>query len=165
MKSRFYIPFSILCLFSCAQQADKETVVADSSVPVQESPVLLPDSLIQVPSDTAGQEEAIQVLKGIFEAYTAHEEGIDSEDNKNAVTQHLRRLGTVRRREDLMLLINMWHYYDPTDYSCRQMILDVLLRDKAAAIAALEYRMQHKKRWETGTTEFHYLLEALKAGQ
>ncbi|HTN17009.1 MAG TPA: hypothetical protein VL092_04955, partial [Chitinophagaceae bacterium] len=64
MKSRFYIPFSILCLFSCAQQADKETVVADSSVPVQESTVLLPDSLMQVPSDTAGQEEAIQVLKG-----------------------------------------------------------------------------------------------------
>lgn len=162
MERKSCLLICILLLASCEPKEGREAGRADTLVRIKASGAI-PPGLPEGAVDTPDPQESIKTLRSIFEAYTAHEEGIDSEDNKNAVTQNLLSLDTVRKPEDLQLLINMWHYYDPTDYSCRQMILDILLRDKAAAIAAVEYRMKHKKSWETGATEFGYLLDALQS--
>ena len=121
------------------------------------------EQIKQLQIDTPDQAKAIKTLRDIFEEYKLNEEGIDSEDNKNAVTKSLESLNGLTNSNDLELLINIWHYYDPTDYSCRRFVLKVLLQDKAKSIAAVKDRMKHKKSWETGETEFKYLLEELEA--
>ena len=59
----------------------------------------------------------------------------------------------------------MCNYYDPTDYSCRQLILNVLIKDRMRSIAAFKDRMLIRKSWETGETEFKYLLKQLESKQ
>ena len=117
----------------------------------------------QLQTDILAQAKAIKILRDIFEEYKQNEEGIDSEDNKNAMTRSLESLIGLTDPNDFELLINIWNYYDPTDYSCRQLVLSVLLQDKTKSIEAVKDRMKHKKTWETGETEFKYLLEELEA--
>jgi len=117
----------------------------------------------QFNADTLKQAKAIKTLRDIFEDYKQNEEGIDSDDNKNAVTKSLQTLKGLTDPKDYELLINIWEYYDPTDYSCKQLVLNVLLQDRAKSIAAVKDRIKHKKSWETGETEFKYLLRDLNA--
>ena len=119
--------------------------------------------IIQLQTDTLDQIKAIKILRDIFQEYNHNEEGIDSEDNKNAVTKSIKSLNGLTNPSDLELLINIWQYYDPTDYSCRQLILNFLLQNKTKSIAAVKDRMKNKKSWETGETEFRYLLKELEA--
>ncbi len=121
------------------------------------------EQISQIQIDTLAQAKAIKTLRNIFEEYKSNEEGIDSEDNKNAVTKSLQSLKGVTNPDDLELLINIWHYYDPTDYSCRPLVLDILQQDKMKSIAAVKKRMKNKMSWETDETEFKYLLEKLQA--
>lgn len=120
------------------------------------------DRVTKAPIEALAPTEAIRILRHIFEEYKHNEEGIDDEDNKRAVTRSLQSLKTLKNPEDLELLIDVWHYYDPTDYSCRQLVVDVLRQNRTQSIQAVRKRMKHKKSWETGDSEFKYLLEDLQ---
>lgn len=119
-------------------------------------------SVKQLRVNTLDQVIAIKRIRDIFEDYKKNEDGIDSDDNKNTVTKCLQHLQAVKDARDLELLINLWLYYDPTDYSCRELVLNVLQKDTAAGIAAVKHRIKNKMSWEGDETEFPYLLKALE---
>lgn len=107
--------------------------------------------------------EALKTIKKIFDEFVTYEDGLDGEDNKNAMTQSLKSLNEVTEPKDLELLINVWNYYDPTDYSCRNLVLNVLLQNKATSIIALKEIIKNMKSWEKiEETDFKYLLEQLE---
>lgn len=120
------------------------------------------EKIKQIQTDTLIQKKALKILRDVFEDYKNNEEGIDSEDNINAVTKSLQSLKALTNAKDLELLINFWQYYDPTDYSCRQLVENVLLQNKPKSTVAVQDRIKNKKDWETGETEFKYLLKKLQ---
>ena len=121
------------------------------------------NKIIQVQNDTVDQEKVVKFIRQIFEEYKHNEEGIDSEENKTAMTNNLKSMKLIPNKKDFELLLNIWQYYDPTDYSCRPLVLNVLLQDKTKSIAAVKDRMKNKLSWETDNTEFKYLLKELEA--
>ena len=115
--------------------------------------------------DTLTYNQAINNIRDIFEDYKTNEESIESEDNKLTMTKSLNSLQSVTDKNDLELLINIWNYYDPTDYSCRGEIYKILLHNKTISIKAVKDRMKHKMSWESADlsgTEFKNLLEQLE---
>ncbi len=115
--------------------------------------------------DTLNYKQAIKNIRDIFEDYKTNEESIESEDNKQTMTKSLKSLQNVTDKNDLQLLINIWNYYDPTDYSCRGEIYKILLHNKTISINAVKDRMNHKMSWESSDlsgTEFKNLLEQLE---
>lgn len=116
-------------------------------------------------NDTLTYQQAIAHIKSIFEDYKTNEEGIESEENKTVMTKSLNSLQNVTNKKDLQLLINVWNYYDPTDYSCRDKIYKILLQNKETSINALKDRMKNKMSWENADlsgTEFKNLLTQLE---
>lgn len=75
----------------------------------------LPDENPKIQDNT----KPLKTIRKIFDEFVTYEDGIDGEDNKNAMTQSLNSLNNVSESKDLELLINVWQYYDPTDYSCK----------------------------------------------
>ena len=115
--------------------------------------------------DTLTYKQAIKNIRDIFEDYKKNEESTDSNDHKTTMTKSLNSLQSVIDKKDLALLINIWNYYDPTDYSCRKEIYKILLQNKSISIEAVKDRMKHKMSWESADlsgTEFKYLLEDLE---
>ena len=115
--------------------------------------------------DTLNYKQAIKNIRDIFEDYKTNEESIESEENKTTMTKSLNSLQSVTDKNDLELLINIWNYYDPTDYSCRGEIYKILLNNKRISINAVKDRMKHKMSWESADlsgTEFKTLLEQLE---
>lgn len=115
--------------------------------------------------DTLTYKHAIKNIRDIFEDYKTNEESIESDDNMQTMTKSLKSLHSVTDKNDLELLINIWNYYDPTDYSCRGEIYNILLHNKTISINAVKVRMKHKMSWESADlsgTEFKNLLEQLE---
>jgi hypothetical protein len=126
--------------------------------------ILLSKKIIEQ-KDTLTYKQAMKNIRGIFENYKTNEESIESEDNKYIMTTSLNSLQSVTDKNDLELLINIWNYYDPTDYSCRKEIYKILLQNKTISINAVKDRMKHKMNWENedlSGTEFKNLLEQLE---
>lgn len=92
---------------------------------------------------------SIQNIKQIFDNYIKYEESTDSPYNKNLMTSCLKSLTKVSNPDDFELLINVWMYYDPTDFPGRELVLDVLNKNKPECIEAVKKRMKQKKKWET----------------
>jgi CarboxypepD_reg-like domain len=115
--------------------------------------------------DTLTYKQAMKNIRDIFEDYKTNEEAIESEENKTTMTKSLNSLQSVTDKNDLELLINIWNYYDPTDYSCRGEIYKILLKNKTISINAVTDRMKHRMSWESADlsgTEFKNLLEQLE---
>jgi hypothetical protein len=115
--------------------------------------------------DTLTYKQAIKNIRDIFEDYKTNEESIESDENKTTMTKSLNSLQSVTDKNDLELLINIWNYYDPTDYSCRGEIYKILLKNKTISINAVTDRMKHRMSWESAdlsATEFKNLLEQLE---
>ena len=126
---------------------------------------LLLTQIITQQKDTLTYKQAIKTIKDIFENYKTNEESIESEENKTTMTKSLNSLQNVTDKNDLELLINIWNYYDPTDYSCRGEIYKILLQNKTISINAVKVRIKHKMSWEStdlSGTEFKNLLEQLE---
>ena len=127
--------------------------------------ILLVRKIIQ-PKDTLTYKQAIENIRTIFEDYKTNEEAIESEKNKNTMTKCLNSLKSVTDKNDLELLINIWNYYDPSDYSCRSEIYQILLQNKTISIKSVKDRMKNKMKWESAElsgTEFKNLLEQLES--
>lgn len=59
----------------------------------------------------------VDTIKRIFYDYVENTESTDSPDEKQFMTRGLNTLQTVTDTTALELLINVWMYYDPTDFS------------------------------------------------
>ena len=104
------------------------------------------------------QKQALDTIRKIFEDYVKFQESVDSDENKKSMTNCIESLSNLKKYKDLELLINIWEYYDPTDYSCRELILKVLKQDKATSIKALKMRIKNNHKWSNEIpVDFDYL--------
>jgi hypothetical protein len=87
----------------------------------------------------------IQTVERIFNQYVAFSEGTDSKENKDAMTDALMALQKSSDQRDLPLLIDVWMYYDPTDFPVRNFVEPVFNKDKSAALHAIDERLKHKR--------------------
>jgi hypothetical protein len=91
---------------------------------------------------------AIKNIRHIFEDYIQNQESTASNDDKDLMTQSLKTLEIVKDKSDLELLINVWMYYDPTDYVGTSEIYRILGNSKPESIEAIKRRIHNKKDWE-----------------
>ncbi len=91
----------------------------------------------------------IKNIQTVFEDYIEYQESTDSQEDKDLMSQSLKSLTTVTNKEDLDLLINVWMYYDPTDYPDIPEIYRILEFSKPQSIEAVKNRIANKKEWET----------------
>jgi len=105
----------------------------------------------------------IKNIRYVFDDYTKSEESTDSQDDKDLLTKSLKSLTVVTIPEDLELLINVWMYYDPTDFPSRGLVYEVLKENKTVSIEAVIKRINNKKEWESDdTAPYSDLVELLK---
>ena len=108
----------------------------------------------------------IKNIRYVFEDYIQYQESTDSQDDKALMTKSLKSLTTVTDKDDLDLLINVWMYYDPTDYSDIPEIYRILKASRPHSIEAVKNRIDNKKEWETDDTapysDLKYLLKRLE---
>jgi hypothetical protein len=73
----------------------------------------------------------------------------------------LKSLNKVTDHEELEVLINVWMYYDPTDFPSRNLVLNILEKNRAESIKAIKTRINNKKEWETNDKAPYSELNAL----
>ena len=82
------------------------------------------------------------------------------------MSESLKSLTNIETQEDLELLINVWMYYDPTDFSCRDLVYEVLKKNVRLSIEAVNNRIKNKKDNENidsaPFSDLEYLLKTLK---
>lgn len=112
------------------------------------------------------QVSCLLKIKRIFEEFTKNNESVDSEENKDLIKKCLKKIITVNNPNDFELLINVWMYYDPTDFSCRDDIYKILKQNLFEGTKAVERRIKNKKEWENKNSapysELQDLLTKLK---
>lgn len=91
---------------------------------------------------------SIQTVKSIFSEYIKYPESTDSPETKAKMENALKQLRLTAQASDLHVLIDVWMYYDPTDFPTRELVESILFRRKVESIKAIKYRMQNKKSWE-----------------
>jgi hypothetical protein len=157
-------------LYRLAKLLDKKqqnTAFKDAEQILGKEPVFKRAYLDKEPTYFYNQERIknIQNIKKIFENYIKQEESTDSPDNKNLMISSLKSLTNVSNPDDLELLINVWMYYDPTDFPSRELVCDVLKKNKRESIKAIKTRIKQKKKWETDEvapySDLHGLLNDL----
>ena len=108
----------------------------------------------------------LQSVKYVFEDYIKYQESTDSQDNKNLMKNNLESLNLVKGPSDLELLINVWLYYDPTDFPTRKLVFSILKESKPESVIAIKKRQKNKKEWEREDSapysELDYLLTQLE---
>lgn len=110
----------------------------------------------------------VDTIKRIFYEYVKNTEATDSPTDKEFMTRGLTMLQTVSDTAALELLINVWMYYDPTDFQTRDLVNRILKQNKAESIKAIKKRKEHKRTGESEETapysELNYLISELEKG-
>jgi hypothetical protein len=90
----------------------------------------------------------IEVVASIFKDYISYNESVDSGENKEAIKNALEAIQKEGKLTRPTLLLNVWMYYDPTDFLIRPLIESILFKHKKVVLIAIENRIKHKKKWE-----------------
>lgn len=110
-------------------------------------------------------DKPLEAIKNVFDNYVKHQESTDSQNNKDLMTNSLKSLDKVTEPDELEILINIWMYYDPTDFPSRDLVFNVLQKNRPESIQAIKTRINHKKEWEIDNSasysELNYLLKQL----
>ena len=94
----------------------------------------------------------IQNIKNIFDDYVKYQESTDSQEDKNLMTKSLESLNKLTDPNELDILINVWMYYDPTDFPSRNLVYKILENSRPESVKAVKTRISNKKDWETDDT-------------
>ena len=110
--------------------------------------------LLTISVSTFGQKAEtfatpIQTVDRIFKIYIKASESPDSKENKDAMAKAFQSLQLSLDDKDLPLIINVWMYYNPTDFPARELIYPILNKHKSAALNAIDKRLKKKRKWET----------------
>ena len=90
-------------------------------------------------------------IERIFSSYISFQESTDSNENKDSLKYAIQQIGDGPKWIDstsLQLLLDIWMYYDPTDFPTRNYVEARLKEDVIASTAAVDKRIQQKKDWE-----------------
>jgi len=111
------------------------------------------------------QDSSINTINKIFNSYIKKSENIDSKKNKELFTKVVKSLKNVTDQKNLLVLVNVWMYYDPTDLPTRELVEPIFFNNKKAAAIAVRNRIKNKKKWEMKDrppySELYSLLAAL----
>lgn len=124
--------------------------------------LLLTATVSTAGQNTTATETPIQTVERIFNNYVKYSEGTESPANKEAITKALTSLQQASSEKDLPVLINAWMYYDPTDFSIRELIEPIFNKDKAASLRAINLRLKKKRKGESNKTAPYTDLISLK---
>ena len=94
-------------------------------------------------------EMPIQTVDRIFNQYTKVEDNSPSQSVKDEMTKALTALQQSSSKTDLPLLLNVWMYFDPTDFPTRKLIEPIIHKDKAASLIAIDKRLKKKRKTES----------------
>ena len=97
-------------------------------------------------------ESPIKIVDKVFREYIKYSESTDSRDDKEAMQSALQALQAKHDTKDLDILINVWMYYDPTDFPTGDLIMPIFETDPGATLTAIEKRIKKKKKWENKET-------------
>lgn len=103
----------------------------------------------QTKNTTIGNKQTIQKIKSVFDDYIKYQETTDSQEDKDLMTNSLKSLQEVTDLDELEILINVWMYYDPTDFPSIPEIDRILKVSRPQSIEAVKKRMANKKEWES----------------
>ncbi|MFN3917641.1 MAG: hypothetical protein ACK4K0_07855 [Flavobacteriales bacterium] len=98
------------------------------------------------------KQSDIETIKIIFNEFVLNQESTDSKVNKELMSNCLKSITLVIDKNELDLLINVWMYYDPTDYPDIPEIYRILKDSRPHSIEAVKNRIDNKKEWETDDT-------------
>jgi hypothetical protein len=115
--------------------------------------------------DADQPENPVGLIKRVFDDYVEHAESTDSQEDKDIMSKSLSSLDKVTDPGELDILINVWMYYDPTDFPTRNLVFRVFENSRTESVEAIKARMENKKEWESDDTspysELPYLLKKL----
>jgi hypothetical protein len=94
-------------------------------------------------------ENKYEVINSIFKNFIKYEESVDSEKNKTLMTSICKKLENKVTNKELYLLIDIWMYYTPTDYSTRKTIEPIFFKHKKNTIYNINKRIKNKEKWES----------------
>ena len=114
--------------------------------------ILLLIATVSAAGQNTGIERPIQTVERIFNNYIKSSGDIDSLDNEKAMAGALATLRRESSEKDLPLLINVWMYYDPTNFSVRELIEPIFNKDKPSSLAAINRRLKKKTKGENNKT-------------
>jgi hypothetical protein len=106
----------------------------------------------QIVKQDIATKQHIDKIRKIFENYIKHQESTDSPDDKDLMSKSVKSLTSLSNKDELELLINVWMYYDPTDYPDIPEIYRILKNSRPLSIKAVKNRIDNKKEWETDDT-------------
>lgn len=110
--------------------------------------------------------QPIIIIGRIFERYKNFEESTASEESKNLMSKNIKSIDKVTNEFDFEVLINVWMYYDPTDFPTRDLVFPILEKNKTESIQAIKDRIKNKKEWEDDDSapfsELNHLIEKLQ---
>lgn len=107
------------------------------------------------------RKQTIQKIKSVFDDYIKYQEATDSQEDKDLMTNSLKSLQQVTDLDELEILINVWMYYDPTDFPSIPEIDRILKVSRPQSIEAVKKRMANKKEWESEQTAPYSDLKSL----
>ena len=102
--------------------------------------------------DEIEKEKPILSIKKVFDDYVKYQESTDSQDDKDLMTKSLESLNKLTDQNELDIIINVWMYYDPTDFPSRNLVYKILENSRPESIKAVKTRINNKKGWETDDT-------------
>lgn len=106
----------------------------------------------QTKNEAIGHEQAIRNIKAVFEGYVKYPESTDSSADEHLMIKSVEALDKVTDQNELDLLINVWMYYDPTDFPGRNLVYRILENNRPESVTAVKTRISKKKEWETDDT-------------
>jgi hypothetical protein len=105
-----------------------------------------------LPGFIGKKDSAIFHINRLFCNYISQRESTDSYENKALMSKSLQSISKLHKRDELLLLIHVWMYYDPTDYTEISEVIRILMSSKPESIEAVKYRIKHKRKWESRKT-------------
>lgn len=102
--------------------------------------------------DEIEKEKPILTIKKVFDDYIKNQESTDSQDDEALMTKSIESLNNLTDQNELDILINVWMYYDPTDFPSRNLVYKILENSRPESIKAVKTRIINKKEWETVDT-------------
>lgn len=106
----------------------------------------------QIVKQDLATKQHVDKIRKIVENYIKHQESTDSADNKDLMSKSLKSIKSLSNKVELELLIQVWMYYDPTDYPDIPEIYSILKASRPHSIEAIKNRIDNKKEWETDDT-------------
>lgn len=106
------------------------------------------DECDEIEKNSAKTDTSITNIKKIFDDYLEFQESTDSQESKDLMSKSIQSIEKITVIEDFEILINVWMYYDPTDFPTRKLVFPVLEKNKSESINAIKNRIKNKKDWE-----------------